>query len=109
MDKHAPVKKKVVRANDKPFMTKALRRAIMRRSSLRNKFLKYKTPDLDRAYKKQRNYTNRLLKKEKKRYLSNLDMKNITDNKKFWQTMKPFFGNSGSVKSKITKKAFFAY
>ena len=74
----------------------------MRRSSLRNKFLKYKTPDLDRAYKKQRNYTNRLLKKEKKRYLSNLDMKNITDNKKFWQTMKPFFGNSGSVKSKIT-------
>ena len=61
----APVKKKVVRANDKPFMTKALSRAIMRRSSLRNKFLKYKTPDLDRAYKKQRNYTNKLLKKEK--------------------------------------------
>ena len=65
LDKHAPVKKKVVRANDKPFMTKALSRAIMRRSSLRNKFLKYKTPDLDRAYKKQRNYTNKLLKKEK--------------------------------------------
>ena len=29
-------------------------------------------------------------------------MKNITDNKKFWQTMKPFFGNSGSVNRKIT-------
>ena len=29
-------------------------------------------------------------------------MKNITDNKKFWQTMKPFFGNSSSVKNKIT-------
>ena len=29
-------------------------------------------------------------------------MKNITDNKKFWQTMKPFFGKSGSVKTKIT-------
>ena len=74
----------------------------MLRSSLRNKFMKYKTPDLDRAFKKQRNYTNRLLKKEKKRYLSNLDMKNITDNKKFWQTMKPFFGNTGSVNRKIT-------
>ena len=70
LDKHAPVKKKVVRANDKPYMTKALRRAIMRRSSLRNKFLKYKTPDLDRAYKKQRNYTNKLLKKEKKNDIS---------------------------------------
>ena len=102
MDKHAPVKKKVVRANDKPFMTKALRRAIMVRSSLRNKFLKYKTPDLDRAFKKQKNYTNKLLKKEKKRYLSNLDMKNITDNKKFWQTVKPFFGNSSSGNRKIT-------
>ena len=102
LDKHAPVKKKVVRANDKPFMTKALRRAIMVRSSLRNKFLKYKTPDLDRAFKKQRNYTNKLLKKEKKRYLSNLDMKNITDNKKFWQTVKPFFGNSSSGNRKIT-------
>ena len=102
LDKHAPVKKKVVRANDKPFMTKALRRAIMVRSSLRNKFMKYKTPDLDRAFKKQRNYTNKLLKKEKKRYLSNLDMKNVTDNKKFWQTMKPFFGNTGSVTRKIT-------
>ena len=41
LDKHAPVKKKVVRANDKPFMTKALRRAIMVRSSLRNKFLNF--------------------------------------------------------------------
>ena len=50
LDKHAPVKKKVVRANDKPFMTKALRRAIMRRSSLRNKFLKYKTPDFCLLY-----------------------------------------------------------
>ena len=29
-------------------------------------------------------------------------MKNITDNKKFWQTVKPFFGNSGSGNRKIT-------
>ena len=65
LNKHAPAKQKVLRANDKPYMTKALRKAIMRRSSLKNKFLKYKSPDLEKAFKKQKNYTNRLLKKEK--------------------------------------------
>ena len=64
---HAPTKKKVVRANDKPYMTKSLRKAIMRRSYLKNKYMKYKSPDLDREYKKQRNYTNRLLEKREKK------------------------------------------
>ena len=102
LDKHAPVKKKVVRANDKPYMTKTLRKAIMVRSSLKNKYMKYKTPDLERAFKKQKNYTNRLLKKEKKRYFSNLDLSNFTDNKKFWNTVKPLLSSGGSGIKKIT-------
>ena len=40
LDKHAPVKKKYVRANDKPFMTRALRKAVMLRSRLRNRYNK---------------------------------------------------------------------
>ncbi len=83
LEKHAPSKQKVYRANDKPYMTKALRRAIMLRSSMKNKYMKYKTPDLHRAYKKQKNFTNRLLQKERKLFFSNLDLKKITDNKKF--------------------------
>ena len=43
LNKHAPIKKKTVRANDKPFMTKALRKAIMRRSALKNKYVNQKT------------------------------------------------------------------
>ena len=35
LEKHAPMKQKIVRANDKPFMTKVLRKAIMRRSFLK--------------------------------------------------------------------------
>ena len=31
LEQHAPMKKKVLRANNKPYMTKALRKAIMRR------------------------------------------------------------------------------
>ena len=30
-----------------------------------------------------------------------VDIKNITDNKKFWQTVKPLFGNSGATTQKI--------
>ena len=102
LNKHAPAKQKIVRANDKPYMTKALRKAIARRSYLRNKFIKYKAPDLQQAFKRQKNYTNRLLKKEKKRYFSNLDLNNYTDNKKFWQTVKPLFSNSSIGTQKIT-------
>ena len=39
-DRHAPVKKKLVRANHVPYMTKTLRKAIMRRSQLQNKYYK---------------------------------------------------------------------
>ena len=39
---HAPTKKKVIQANNMPYMTKTLRKAIMRRSALKNKFYKSK-------------------------------------------------------------------
>ena len=102
LNKHAPIKKKTVRANDKPFMTKALRKAIMRRSALKNKYVNMKTEETEKAFKKQKNYTNKLLWKEKKKYFSNLDLNKITDNKKFWNTIKPFFSNGSSKSSKIT-------
>ena len=51
LNKHAPIKKKTVRANDKPFMTKALRKAIMRRSALKNKYVNQKTEETEKAEK----------------------------------------------------------
>ena len=43
LGKHAPIKKKYVRANDKPFMTRALRKAVMLRTRLRNRYNKDQT------------------------------------------------------------------
>ena len=40
LDMHAPIKKKIVRANDAPYMTKALRKAIATRSRLENVYTK---------------------------------------------------------------------
>ena len=102
LEKHAPTKQKVVRANDKPFMTKLLRKAIMRRSFLKNKYQKLRTEDSHALYKKQKNYTKRLLKKEQIKYWGNLDLKKYLDNKRFYDTVKPLFSKSVLGKQKIT-------
>ena len=93
LDIHAPVKKRYVRANSSPFMTKDIHKAIMVRSRLRNKFLKLKTPESRHAYKKQRNLCVTLIKNAKKSFYENLDPKLITDNKTFWKQVKPFFSD----------------
>ena len=49
LNKH--VKKKLVRANQAPYMTKALCNAIMRRSELERKYFKLKRNDTLKAYK----------------------------------------------------------
>ena len=43
LNTHAPIKRKLLRANHVPYMTKALRKAIMKRSELENKYVKNKT------------------------------------------------------------------
>ena len=74
LDKHAPLKKKIVRANHAPYVTKNMRKAIMRRSALENVFYKKKTPESHKAYKKQKNYCSRLYKKERKKFYANLSL-----------------------------------
>ena len=69
------LKKKYIRENNKPFMTKAYSKAIMQRTRFRNKFLKNPT-DLNKVlYNKQRNYCVSLLRKEKKEYFAKLNEK----------------------------------
>ena len=53
-------------------------------------------------FKKQRNYCNRLYKRERKRFYENIDLTNITDHKKFWGTMKPFFTDKGPSRNSIS-------
>ena len=66
MDKHAPIKKKYLRANHANFVTKQLRKAIMKRSKLRNDFLKDRNDASQSVYRKQRNLCVTLLRKAKK-------------------------------------------
>ena len=104
LNKHAPMKKKFFRANHTPYMTKTLRKAIMRRSQLQTKYFKNKSQNDYLAFKKQRNFCSKLYKKERKNYYNSLDIKNITDNKQFWKTIKPFLSEKIRTTSKIKLK-----
>ena len=82
-------------------MSKALRKAIMMRSRMKNLYLKNKT-DLNWSnYKKQRNFCANLLPKTKRKYFSKLDIIKFSDSKKFWKIIKPFFSDKGLNCNKI--------
>ena len=100
LDRHAPKKKKVVRGNNAPFMNKILSKAFMHRSKLKNRYNKNPNELNKNLYKKQRNFCVNLLRKEKRKYYSNLDMNIFEDNKKFWQNVKPLFSNKHEVSQK---------
>ena len=102
LHKLAPLKKRYIRANNAPFMTTELCKAIMVRSRLRNKYMKIKTVESRNEYKKQRNYCTNILRKTKKSYYENLNVNLIVDNKKFWKHIKPLFSDKSPISTKIT-------
>ena len=93
LNKIAPLKTKFLRANHSKFVTKEVSKAIMLRTKLRNKFLKKNTLESRAKYNKQGNICVSLIKKVKRNYYENLDLKDINDNNKFWATVKPLFSN----------------
>ena len=102
LDYYAPPKKSYIRENQAPFMTTELNKEIMTRSRLRNKFLRFRSEENKKAYNEQRYCCVtvvlplcyrcvKLVRNAKKSYYSNLDIKDINDNKIFWKIVKPLF------------------
>ena len=82
-----------MRYNNQKFMNKALRKAIMTRSRLRNAFNLKRNNINWKKYKTQRNFCVKLLKQNKKNYFQNINIKDTKDNKKFWKAVAPKFSN----------------
>ena len=82
-------------------MTKKLPKEIMTRSRLRNKYSENRASDNWSDYKKQRNICTNILKKTKTGYFNNIGIKNITDYKRFWIAVKPFFTDKSKVCNNI--------
>ena len=95
LDKHAPINRKHIHANNSAFMTKELRAAIMQRSKLRQKFLKERTNDSKHLC--QRNVCVSLLRKTKRDYFKQLNSKVVFGNGKFFQAISP-------LKNRFVKK-----
>ena len=83
-------------------MNRKINKEIMKRSRLRNKFLNTKSDIGRKAYNKQSNLCVSLIRSEKKNFFSNINTNDITDNKAFCKTVKPFFTDKIKTKSKIT-------
>ena len=73
----------------------------MKRSSLQNKLYKNRSAENSGALKKQKDYRNRIYKRERGNYYSQLNLRNIAGNKKFWNTVNPLIGNKGGSKENI--------
>ena len=91
LNKHAPLKVKLIRGNDKPFISKRVRKEIFMRSRFKNTFNKTGLESDWNRYKKQRNYVCGLIKKEKKSFFSNIKIN--SNEKDFWKACKPFLVN----------------
>ena len=62
LNKHAPIKTKVIRGNQAPYITKAYRKAVMKRSKLKTKYLKNSTLENFKKVRQQKNFCSRLYK-----------------------------------------------
>ena len=78
-------------------MPKTFTKANVQRTRFRNKFLKNPTDQNKLIYIKKRNFC---FSSEKREYFAKLNEKDITNNRKFWHTVKPFL--SDKVKSRET-------
>ena len=95
LDRHAPLKTKVLRGNNQPHVSKHLRKEIMKRSRLKNAAVRSKKPEDWAAYKRQRNLVVSINRKAKKEFFSSIGTDSST--KSFWKACKPFFSSKGAA------------
>ena len=75
----------------------------MNRSRLRNKFLRCRSDEnLKKTYNEQRNRCVKLIRSARKARYSNLSIKDVNNNKKFWKIVKPLFSEQVNTNENIT-------
>ena len=81
---------KMLRYNKNPFMNKSLRKAIMKRSKLKNEFNKNSSAEDWKSYKKQRNFCLKLLRQAKEKYFNNLSVSKYLITQRFGNQLNHF-------------------
>ena len=91
LDYHAPVKQKVVRGNQSPFVTKDLSKAKWWiKSKPKNQYVKWPSRENYLAFIKAKNNRTPINKKVKKDYFREATEYGVTTNKECWKKLEPF-------------------
>ena len=101
MEKNAPVKSKVIKKPQIPYMNSKLRKSMHKRNMLRNKYKKGLV-EWD-VYRIQRNITTSIYKKSQATYFSKR-CDGGAKNQKFWKTIKPFLTSKQPSSNNIILK-----
>ena len=67
----------------------------MKRSELASKYHKTKNTEDYHSYMKQINFCSKFYRKERRKFYNSLNIMGITDNRKFWKTLKPLLSDKG--------------
>ena len=78
-----------------PFMTKQLSKEMKKRSRRCNNFMANRTKE------NAKELCLSLLRKSKTGYYENLNIKNVTNNRLFWRSVKPLLSDKSSIRDKI--------
>ena len=89
LDRHAPIKKKIIRGNNKPFMNLELSKAIKTKSRIRNKYNKWRSRENYLEWQAIKRHCKYLTFKAEKEYFEKLMSTDIITNKEFFKHFKP--------------------
>ena len=101
LQKHAPLKQRMVRGNNKPHVKSDMRKAIMTRTRLKTRANKSGNDEDRKKYKQQRNLIVSMNRKAKRDFYHSVDINAIDNDKKFWKAVKPMFSNGNPMGEKI--------
>ena len=101
VDKHAPLKKRKMQPKPVPFMNRNLREAIYKKRMLFNKYNKFRTPKNWEKYRQQRILVTHIRRKSIDKYFLDRCVGGCRSGT-FWNTIKPFLTNKGSIHQKDT-------
>ena len=91
VNKHAPLKKRVIKQRQIPYMNTTLRRQNNVRDRFKRIWLKNKSMKNREAYVRHRNLSTKLRKQSLNKYLKDkCTINNTHNNKEFWSIAKPF-------------------
>jgi hypothetical protein len=100
IDEHAPLKKRIIKSNQVPYMNDQLRKAINVKNMIKRRFYKYRSKANWENYRHHRNTVNKLRKESTRQYLR--DKGTMSGNgKNFWKTVKPLIANKFVSKSNV--------